>query len=174
MDFHIPDAIAVLERTPRTLQALLEGLAPPWTDANEGADTWSPHIIVGHLIHGERTDWIPRAKIILEQGANRRFTPFDRFAQFEESAGKALAELLDEFARLRSANLVILREWDLTDAELALTGEHPELGPVTLRQLLATWVAHDLGHLSQTTRVMAKQYREAIGPWRAYLGIMER
>jgi hypothetical protein len=174
MDLHLPDAIAVLERTPRTLHALLHGLTPAWTDANEGADTWSPYVIVGHLIHGERTDWIPRARIILDQAANRRFTPFDRFAQFEESAGKSLAELLDEFAHLRSANLVILRDWRLSDAQLALTGEHPELGPVTLRQLLATWVAHDLGHLSQATRVMAKQYREAIGPWRAYLGIMDR
>ena len=174
MDLHLPDAIAVLERTPRTLHALLGGLTPAWTDANEGPDTWSPYVIVGHLIHGERTDWIPRARIILEQGPNRRFTPYDRFAQFRESAGKSLSELLDEFAHLRSANLDILREWNLSEPQLALTGEHPELGSVTLRQLLATWAAHDLSHLTQSTRVMAKQYRDAIGPWRAYLPVMDR
>ena len=174
MDLHLPDAIAILERTPRTLHALLSGLTPAWTDANEGADTWSPYVIVGHLIHGERTDWVPRARIILEQGTNRRFTPYDRFAQFHESAGKSLAELLDEFTHLRSANVVILREWNLGDEQLALTGEHPEFGPVTLRQLLATWVAHDLAHLAQTTRVMARQYRDAVGPWRAYLPVMDR
>ena len=128
MDLHLPDAIAILERTPRTLEALLSGLTPTWTDANEGPDTWSPYIIVGHLIHGERTDWIPRARIILEQGPSRRFTPYDRFAQFEESAGKSLTELLDEFAHLRSANVGILEEWNLTEEQLGLTGEHPEFG----------------------------------------------
>jgi len=174
MDLHLPDAIAILERTPRTLEALLSGLTPTWTDANEGPDTWSPYIIVGHLIHGERTDWIPRARIILEQGPSRRFTPYDRFAQFQESAGKSLTELLDEFAHLRSANVGILVEWNLTDEQLGLTGEHPEFGPVTLRQLLATWVAHDLSHLAQATRVMAKRYRDAVGPWRAYLPVMDR
>jgi hypothetical protein len=174
MDLHLPDAIAILERTPRTLEALLSGLTPSWTDANEGPDTWSPYIIVGHLIHGERTDWIPRARIILEQGPSRRFTPYDRFAQFQESAGKSLTELLDEFAHLRSANVGILGEWNLTDEQLGLTGEHPEFGAVTLRQLLATWVAHDLSHLAQATRVMAKRYRDAVGPWRAYLPVMDR
>jgi hypothetical protein len=174
MELHLPDAIAILERTPRTLEALLSGLTPTWTDANEGPDTWSPYIIVGHLIHGERTDWIPRARIILEQGPNRRFTPYDRFAQFQESAGKSLTELLDEFAHLRSANVVILEEWNLTDEQLGLTGEHPEFGTVTLRQLLATWAAHDLSHLAQATRVMAKRYRDAVGPWRAYLPVMDR
>jgi hypothetical protein len=174
MDLHLPDAIAILERTPRTLEALLSGLTPTWTDANEGPDTWSPYIIVGHLIHGERTDWIPRARIILEQGPNRRFMPFDRFAQFQESAGKSLTELLDEFAHLRSANVGILQEWNLTEEQLGLTGEHPELGTVTLGQLLATWAAHDLSHLAQATRVMAKRYRDAVGPWRAYLPVMDR
>jgi hypothetical protein len=129
---------------------------------------------VGHLIHGERTDWVPRAQLILARGANRRFTPYDRFAQFHESHGKSLTDLLDEFARLRTENLTTLTEWRLTDAELALEGEHPEFGPVTLRQLLATWVAHDLGHVAQTARVMAKQYREAVGPWRAYLPVLDR
>lgn len=174
MDFELKDGIAVLERTPATLRALLERLPAVWTDATEGPETWSPFIIVGHLIHGERTDWIPRARIILEQGAQRRFTPYDRFAQFHESRGKSLVMLLDEFAQLRRDNLTTLRAWGLTERQLALEGEHPEFGPVTLRQLLATWVAHDLGHIAQTARVMAKQYREAIGPWRAYLPIMDR
>jgi hypothetical protein len=174
MEFDIATGLTVLERTPHTLRALLAGLPAGWTDATEGPDTWSPYVIVGHLIHGERTDWIPRAEIILAQGQNRRFIPYDRFAQFRESQGKSLEQLLDEFARLREANLKTLVGWNLTDAQLEMTGEHPEFGPVTLRQLLATWVAHDLGHLSQTTRVMAKQYRDAIGPWRAYLTIMNR
>jgi hypothetical protein len=174
MDFDLTTGIAVLDRTPRTLRAMLAGLPPAWTDATEGPETWSPYDIVGHLIHGERTDWIPRAEIILAQGPQRRFTPFDRFAQLRESRGKSLAELLDEFARLRAENLATLGGWSLTEAQLALEGEHPELGPVTLRQLLATWVAHDLEHLAQTARVMAKQYREAVGPWRAYLPLMDR
>lgn len=174
MDFDLTDGIAVLERTPHTLRALLAGLPPAWTDATEGPETWSPYVIVGHLIHGERTDWIPRARIILDQGPERRFTPYDRFAQFRESEGKSLADLLDELARLRAENLATLAGWRLTDAQLALRGEHPEFGPVTLRQLLATWVAHDLGHVAQTARVMAKQYRDAVGPWRAYLPVMDR
>ena len=174
MDFDLTDGIAVLERTPHTLRAMLAGLPPAWTDATEGPETWSPYVIVGHLIHGERTDWIPRARIILAQGPQRRFTPYDRFAQFRESEGKSLADLLDELARLRADNLATLREWRLTDAQLALEGEHPDFGRVTLRQLLATWVAHDLGHVAQTARVMAKQYREAVGPWRAYLPVMDR
>ena len=153
---------------------MLAGLPSGWTDGTEGPETWSPYDIVGHLIHGERTDWIPRAQIILAQGENRRFTPYDRFAQFRESQGRTLAALLDEFARLRAENLVTLAGWRLTEAQLALEGEHPALGAVTLRQLLATWVAHDLGHVAQTARVMAKQYREAIGPWRAYLPVMDR
>ena len=174
MDLVLPAAIAVLERTPHTLRAMLAGLPPAWTDATEGPETWSPYVIVGHLIHGERNDWIPRAQLILAQGPHRRFTPLDRFAQFRESQGKSLAELLDEFARLRAESLATLAGWRLTDAQLALEGEHPEFGPVTLRQLLATWVAHDLGHVAQTARVMAKQYREAVGPWRAYLPVMDR
>lgn len=174
MDFDLPNALAVLERTPQVLRSMLSGLAPAWTDATEGGDSWSPYVIVGHLIHGERTDWIPRAQLILSQGTNRRFTPYDRFAQFHESQGKSLGDLLDEFARLRSANLVTVSGWALTPEQLALEGVHPEFGAVTLRQLLATWVAHDLGHVAQVARVMAKQYREAIGPWRAYLPIVDR
>jgi hypothetical protein len=174
MDFDLIAGVAVLERTPGTLRALLDGLPRAWTDATEGPDTWSPYDIVGHLIHGERTDWIPRAQIILAQGASRRFEPFDRFAQLRESRGKSLDELLDAFAHLRAESLATLARWRLTDAQLALAGEHPEFGPVTLRQLLATWVAHDLGHVAQATRVMAKQYRDAVGPWRAYLPVMDR
>jgi hypothetical protein len=174
MEFDLSTGIAVLERTPRTLRGLLAGLPAAWTDANEGPETWSPYVIVGHLIHGERADWIERARIILAQGPDRRFTPFDRFAQFRESQGKSLADLLDEFERLRAENLTTLTGWRLTEAQLALEGEHPEFGPVTLRQLLATWVAHDLGHIAQTARVMAKQYRDAVGPWRAYLPVMDR
>ncbi len=174
MDFDLATGVAILERTPSAMRAMLAGLPPAWTDATEGPDTWSPYIIVGHLIHGERTDWIPRAQRVLDQGPDRRFAPYDRFAQFRESQGKSLADLLDEFGRLRAANLTTLAGWGLTDVELAFEGEHPEFGRVTLRQLLATWVVHDLGHLAQTARVMAKQYREAIGPWRAYLPIVDR
>jgi hypothetical protein len=174
MAFELSPSVAVLERTPRTLRAWLDGLPSEWTDATEGPDSWSPYVVVGHLIHGERTDWIPRAQLILAQGEERRFTPYDRFAQFRESEGKSLGQLLDEFTHLRAENLKTLTGWQLTEKELALTGEHPEFGAVTLRQLLATWVAHDLGHVAQIARVMAKQYRAAIGPWRAYLSIMGR
>jgi hypothetical protein len=174
MDFDLTASLAILERTPATLRALLSGLPAAWTDATEGPETWSPYVIVGHLIHGERTDWIARAQIILAQGPERRFTPYDRFAQFRESQGKSLADLLDEFARLRAENLATLAGWRVTEDQLALEGEHPDFGPVTLRQLLATWVSHDLGHIAQTARVLAKQYREAVGPWRAYLPVMDR
>jgi hypothetical protein len=174
MDFELADGTAVLERTPALLRAMLGGLDAPWTSSNEGPDSWSPFDIVGHLIHGERTDWIARGRIILAQGDDPRFTPFDRFAQFRESRGRTMAELLDQFATLRAENLAILKEWKLDDRQLALRGVHPELGAVTMRQLLATWVAHDLGHVAQAARVMAKQYRDAVGPWRAYLTIMDR
>jgi hypothetical protein len=172
--FQLSEGINVLERTPATFRALLGGLPETWTAPNEGENTFSPFDNVGHLIHGERTDWIPRARIILAQGANRRFEPYDRFAQVRKSQGKQLAQLLDEFAQLRAENLDILRGWKLSDRELALEGEHPELGTVTLRQLLAAWVVHDLGHVAQTTRVMAKQYRDAVGPWRVYLPVLDR
>jgi hypothetical protein len=174
MHFELGHGVAVLERTPDTLRTLLGGLPAEWIHGTEGPDTWSPFVIVGHLIHGECADWIPRARIILAQGEDRRFTLFDRFAQFRDSEGKSLGQLLDEFAQLRRESLKTLAEWKLTDAQLALEGIHPEFGTVTLRQLLATWVAHDLGHLAQVTRVMARQYREAVGPWRAYLPVMDR
>ena len=174
MHYRIDDAAAILERTPATFRALLGGLPDVWTAPNEGPETFSAFDNLGHLIHGERADWIPRARIILAQGPNRTFEPYDRFAQVRESQGKSLATLLDEFARLRAENVSTLRGWRLTDAQLALAGEHPALGTVTLEQLLATWVGHDLGHLAQTARVMAKQYRDAVGPWRAYLPVMDR
>jgi hypothetical protein len=174
MEFQLTDALEVLERTPATFRALLGGVSEVWTAPNEGPETFSAYDNVGHLIHGERTDWLARARIILAQGPDRRFEPYDRFAHYQESQGKSMAELLDEFARLRAANLEILRGWRLSERELALQGEHPAFGLVTLRQLLATWVAHDLGHLAQTARVMAKQYREAVGPWREYLPVLDR
>jgi hypothetical protein len=174
VSFDLSESIAVLERTPATFRALLAGLPDAWIAANEGPDTFSPFDNVGHLIHGERTDWITRAKIILAQGPDRRFAPYDRFAQVRESQGKTLADLLDEFAGLRAQNVGTLRGWNLSDRELALEGEHPELRTVTLRQLLAAWVAHDLGHVAQTTRVMAKRYREDVGPWRVYLPVLDR
>jgi hypothetical protein len=174
MRFDLGEAVAILERTPDTLRAMLEKLPSVWTDADEGADSWSPFVVVGHLIHGERTDWIPRARVVLEQGPDRRFTPYDRFAQLQESRGKSLGDLLEEFSMLRSGNLETLKGWRLTEGQLVLEGLHPDFGPVTLRQLLATWVAHDLGHIAQIARVMAKQYREEVGPWRAYLPIMDR
>ncbi|NUQ11594.1 MAG: DinB family protein [Gemmatimonadaceae bacterium] len=173
MEFEIETGAAVLERTPGTLRAMLSGLPPAWLDATEGAGTWSPYDVLGHLIHGERTDWIPRARIILAQGPDRRFTPFDRFAQLRQDR-RPIDELLGEFELLRTGSLRELRGWRLTSEHLNLEGVHPEFGAVTLRQLLATWVAHDLGHIAQVARVMARQYREAVGPWRAYLPVMDR
>jgi Protein of unknown function (DUF664). len=174
MHFELDRSIAVLERTPSTLRAMLSGLPREWTDATEGPETWSPYDIVGHLVHGERADWIPRARIIITQGADRRFAPFDRLAQFRESQGKSIEQLLDEFTRLRTDSLATLAGFELDDAKLALEGEHPAFGAVTLRQLLSTWVGHDLGHVAQIARVMAKQYRDAVGPWREYLPVMDR
>ena len=174
MEFRLADGIPVLERTPATLRSMLAGLPAAWTDATEGPDTWSPYVVVGHLIHGERTDWIPRARIILAQGANRRFTPYDRFAQFRDSQGKSLDQLLTGFEELRRENLTTVRGWNLSEEQLALQGEHPDFGAVSLRQLLATWVAHDLNHVVQIARVMAKQYRSSVGPWRAYLSVMDK
>lgn len=174
MQFDITHGLAVLERTPGTLRSMLDGLPAVWTHATEGPDTWSAYDIVGHLIHGERTDWIARATIILAQGPERRFEPYDRFAQFRESQGRSLAQLLNEFASARAASLVTVHRWNLMDAQLSLEGEHPAFGRVTLRELLATWVAHDLGHIAQIARVMAKQYREEVGPWREYLPVLDR
>ena len=167
------DTITLLERTPRALDALLRDLPDAWTQRNEGDGTWSVYDVVGHLIHGERTDWIARTKIILEQGESRAFDPFDRFAQARESAGQSLGDLLDEFARLRTENLSTLRGLKLGPQDLERRGRHPALGGVTLSNLLATWPAHDLTHLHQISRVMAHQYREAVGPWVAYMGVMK-
>jgi len=174
MDFTLTNAIEILERTPAAFRALMSGLSDDWTTPNEGGDTFSAIDNLGHLIHGERTDWIPRARIILAQGQSVRFATFDRYAHRAESAGKPVSQLLDEFAALRTRNLDELKQWRLTDRELVLEGEHPALGRVTLKQLLATWVAHDLGHVAQTSRVMAKQYRDAVGPWRQYLPVLDR
>jgi len=170
--FSLPETIAMLARTPASLDALLRGLPDTWVHGNEGRDTWSAFDIVGHLIFGERTDWIPRARRILEDGEARPFDPFDRFAQFKESEGKSMAQLLDEFARLRGGNVAALQAFNLQAADLARRGTHPALGVVTLSQLLATWAVHDLTHLHQLSRVMAHQYASAVGPWSAFLGVL--
>jgi len=173
MKFDLNEAVAVLERTPVTLKTLLNDLPATWTANNEGENTWSPYDIIGHLIHGERTDWIPRAEIILSQ-SGKPFEPFDRFAQFENSKGKDLNQLLEEFANLRSENLKKLKALNITDEQLSLKGIHPALGEATLGQLLATWVVHDLNHINQITRVMAKQYKPEVGPWVEYLGVLNK
>ena len=170
--FSMDDAIALLERTPKTLDSLLRGLPDDWVRSNEGGETWSPFDVIGHLIHGELTDWVPRARIILEHGEGRSFDKFDRFAQFEISQGRTLDSLLDEFATLRRENLAQLTALRVSEADLDRKGRHPELGPVTLRQLLSTWVAHDLDHVVQISRTLARQYSDEVGPWRAYLRVI--
>jgi hypothetical protein len=172
-EFNLVDTIAILARTPPTLNTLLRGLPNLWVRGNEGKDTWSAFDIVGHLIVGERTDWIVRVRIILEKGEARPFDPFDRFAQSRQSQDKSLDQLLDDFARVRGENLVALQALDLQLEDLNRRGRHPRLGAVTLSQLLATWAAHDLTHLHQLSRVMAHQYRDAVGPWSAYLGVLK-
>ena len=172
MKHDLEQTFALLERTPAVLDTLLRDLPDAWARANEGDDTWSPYDVVGHLIHGERTDWIPRIRTILEAGESRPFEKFDRLAQFRESEGKSLAQLLDAFASLRTQNLQAARSMDLDDEDLARLGRHPSLGTVTLSNLLATWAAHDLSHLHQISRVMAHQYRDAVGPWNIYLGVL--
>jgi uncharacterized damage-inducible protein DinB len=174
MKFNLDEAIEVLCRTPTLLKALLDGLSHNWVDNNEGSETWSPYDVIGHLIHGERTDWITRAKVILNYGESRPFEPFNRFAQFEASKGKTVEELLEEFSELREQNIITLREFKLTDNDLEKTGAHPELGEVTLGELLATWVVHDLDHIGQIARTMAKQYEMEVGPWKAYISILQR
>lgn len=164
---------ALLARTPAVLDALLRGLPDAWTRANEGNDSWSAFDVVGHLIHGEVADWIPRIRIILESGESRPFDPFDRLAQFRESEGKSLEQLLDRFAAVRRENLDVLGALDLQAEDLARRGLHPALGPVTLANILATWAAHDLSHLHQISRTLAHQYRDAVGPWSAYLGVLQ-
>ncbi len=173
MDHSLDQTVALLTRTPAALDALLRDLPAAWTLQNEGADTWSAFDVIGHLNHCERADWMPRLKIILAHGETRAFEPLDRLAQQRDSAGNSLPQLLDEFTRLRAANLRELRALALTPQKLALRGTHPALGSVTLAQLLAAWAAHDLTHFHQISRVLAHQYRTAVGPWSAYLGVLQ-
>jgi hypothetical protein len=173
MEHNLDHTIQLLARTPAGLDALLRDLPQTWTSRNEGEKTWSAFDVVGHLIHGERTDWMPRAKMILQFGETRAFDPFDRWGQVRESEGKSLAQLLDEFARLRRENLIELSALNLRPEDLVRRGRHPALGVVTLSELLATWAAHDLTHLHQISRVMAYQYREVVGPWSPYLGVLQ-
>ena len=172
MRFELASSLDILRRTPATLRALLEGAGDGWTRGNEGPDTFSPFDVVGHLIDGEETDWMPRARVILSRNPEAAFTPYDRFRHYQRNRGRSLPSLLDELARLRAGNLEALAAWNLGDAELDLRAMHPSLGAVTLRQLLATWVAHDLGHVAQVARVMAKQYRDEVGPWVEYLPVL--
>jgi uncharacterized damage-inducible protein DinB len=172
--FDLHTGMEILRRTPGAVRAWLAGLPEDWVRKNEGPETWSPFDVVGHLAHGERTDWIPRAEQILAGEGGKPFPPFDRFAQLEESVGKSLGDLLDEFEALRAENLEKLEGFQLTEEDLGRTGTHPEFGTVTLRQLLATWVTHDLTHMAQIARVMASQHREEVGPWKAYLSVLQR
>lgn len=173
-DFSLSETFNLLERTPAVLDSLLRGTSPAWHRRDEGPETWSAFEVVGHLIHGEETDWVPRARIILEHGAARPFEPFDRFAQATRFEDRTLEQLLERFAELRRENLALVRSWQLDEAQLDLGGSHPALGPVTLRQLLATWAVHDLNHLGQISRVLAKRYADEVGPWKAYLSILSR
>jgi DinB family protein len=173
MQYRLEDSIALLSRTPSALNVFLRDLPETWTRRNEGESSWSVFDVIGHLIHGERADWMPRAKRILELGETKPFERFDRFAQARESEGKSLGQLLDEFGQLRNGNLGELRRLNLRRADLKKRGRHPVLGVVTLSELLATWAAHDLTHLHQISRIMAHQYREAVGPWTKFLGVMQ-
>lgn len=173
MEHNLEYTISLLSHTPAALNALLRNLPEPWTHRNEGGNTWSAFDVVGHLIHGELTDWMPRARMILEYGESRAFEPFDRFAQERASQGKTLLQLLDEFERLRAEKLAELKALNLRPEDLAKRGRHPELGVVTLSQLLGTWSVHDMTHLHQISRIIAHQYRQAVGPWSAYLGVLK-
>jgi hypothetical protein len=172
MNFSIARTTEVLEATPGVIRSLLGGLSDDWTRSSGERDRWEAFDILGHLIHGEATDWIPRARIILG-GAAGTFEPFDRWAQFKRPEGSSLPVMLDEFEGARQANLAELRSWKLSDEQLEITGTHPELGTVTLRQLLATWAVHDLNHIAQTARVLARRYAGEVGPWKAYLSILD-
>jgi hypothetical protein len=172
MRYTVEQAIEILERTPDVFKALLHGLNARWIMNNEGPDTFSPYDIIGHLIHGEKTDWRPRVEIILEYGLSKTFVPYDRFAQFEESKGKSVSQLLEEFVSIRKINMEWFRKLNLSETDLDKKGNHPGLGEVTLRELLSAWVVHDLTHIAQATRVMAKQYKEEIGPWVEYFRIL--
>jgi hypothetical protein len=173
MEHHLDNTISLLARTPGALNALLRDLPEIFASGNEGENTWSPFDVMGHLIHAERTDWMPRARIVLQHGEAQPFAPFDRWGQVRETQGKSLDDLLDEFARLRAENLDQLRAFNLGVEQLQLHGRHPALGSVSLSELLATWATHDLTHLHQISRVMAHQYREAVGPWSKYLGVLQ-
>jgi hypothetical protein len=173
MPLFLEESIAILSRTPATLDALLRGLPDAWTSATDGAGTWSAGVVVGHLIHAEKTDWMVRLTWILEQGMSRPFEPFDREAQFGDSAATALPALLDEFSSMRGRNLARLQALRLQPAQLELPGMHPALGKVTVRQLLATWTAHDLAHILQISRTMARRYRQEVGPWAEFLSVMK-
>lgn len=172
MKFSIGASVEVLSATPGTLRSLLGWLSDEWTSSFGDRENWQPFDVLGHLIHGEKTDWIPRARIILEQGEDRRFETFDRWAQFEQSGSSTLAQLLDEFGRLRAESLDTLQGWRLTDEQLELVGMHPELGAASLGQLIATWAAHDLNHIRQIATAMARRYDHAVGPWKPYLGVL--
>lgn len=172
MQHNLEETISLLSRTPAALNALLRNLPAVWTLQDEGGNTWSASEVVAHLIYGERTDWIPRTRILLQFGESKAFEPFDRTGPVRESQGKSLTQLLDEFARLRSESLAELRALNLRPEDLTRRGRHPAFGPVTLSELLAAWACHDLTHLHQISRIMAHQYREAVGPFEAYLGVM--
>jgi hypothetical protein len=172
MKYDVEKSCQILDRTPAMLKAVLSNLDDGWVMSNEGPETFSPYDVIGHLIHGEKTDWVPRAKMILEFGNTKTFVPWDRFAQYEESKGKSLEQLLDEFKTLRKDNMTWFKSLKLSEKDLDKKGMHPELGEVTLRNLLATWVVHDLTHIAQITRVMAKQYKEEMGPWPEFFRIL--
>ena len=174
MKFDLNNSIEILEKTPKILESYLSGLSNNWLKNNEGKNTWSPYDIIGHLIFGEKTDWIIRTKTILSKSENKMFEPFDRFAQLKEDQNKPISELLTEFKSLRKSNLKELKSLNITNKDFRLKGIHPEFGEVTLDQLLSTWVVHDLGHISQISRVMSKQYEKNVGPWKAYLGILNK
>ncbi len=173
MNFDLNHSIDLLSRTPETLRTLLAGLPNDFVRSDEGDNTWSPYEVLGHLIHGEKTDWVPRAQIILSDRADKTFEPYDRFAQQQADQSRSIEVLLDEFASLRSQNLETLKAMNIRESQLDETGIHPALGTATLRELLATWTTHDLGHIAQIARVMAKQYQSEVGPWKAYLGILK-
>jgi uncharacterized damage-inducible protein DinB len=174
MSFTIAKTFEILEQTPDTLINLTSGLSQEWIKTNEGGETWSVFDVVGHLLHGDKTDWLKRVKVILSDSDDKRFTPFDRFAQLETSKGKTLTELLKEFKEVRKSNLTALRALNISEADLSKTGIHPTFGTVTLKQLISTWAVHDLDHLSQISRVMAKQYKDETGPWVEFLKILKQ
>ena len=174
MDFQLDQAIEILSRTPSVLKSMLSGLSKPWVHNNYGEKTFSPFDVVGHLIHGERTDWMARAEIILEHGESQAFEPFDRYAMYQASRGKTIGELLDSFESLRRQNIEKLKTLALTPQPFSGRGTHPELGPVTMRELLAMWVVHDLNHIAQIAKAMAFQYRDNVGPWLEYASILKR